>query len=122
LPPYHDMGLVGGVIQPLYSSITTTLMSPTDFLKRPTKWIEAIARFEATVSGGPDFAYALCSRRFRPGKQPIDLSSWQVAFNGAEPIRKENLERFAETFAPFGFQRKAIYPCYGLAEATLIVT
>ncbi|HEX3760995.1 MAG TPA: beta-ketoacyl synthase N-terminal-like domain-containing protein [Kofleriaceae bacterium] len=122
LPPYHDMGLIGGVLQPLYVGGEMTLMSPLDFLKRPIRWIESISRFRVTTSGGPDFSYALCARRFRPGATPIDLSSWRVAFNGAEPIRPDTLDRFCDTFGPHGFSRTAFYPCYGLAEATLIVT
>ncbi len=122
LPPYHDMGLIGGVIQPLYTGGEVTLMSPVDFLMRPSRWIEGISRFRVTTTGGPDFGYALCARRFRPGSEHIDLSSWRLAFNGAEPIRRETLDRFCETFGPYGFERRAFYPCYGLAEATLIVT
>ncbi len=122
LPPYHDMGLVGGIIQPLYVGFSSTLMSPIDFLKRPTKWIEAVSQFRGTISGGPDFAYALCARRFQPGEHEIDLSCWDIAFNGAEPIRADTLARFTQTFAPHGFSRRAFYPCYGLAEATLMVT
>jgi acyl transferase domain-containing protein/acyl-CoA synthetase (AMP-forming)/AMP-acid ligase II/acyl carrier protein len=122
LPPYHDMGLIGGILQPLHVGFEVTLMSPLDFLKRPIRWIEAISRFRVTTTGGPDFAYALCTRRFRPGATAIDLSSWRVAFNGAEPIRPDTLDRFCETFGPHGFARTAFYPCYGLAEATLIVT
>jgi amino acid adenylation domain-containing protein len=122
LPPYHDMGLIGGVIQPLYTGGEVTLMSPVDFLMRPSRWIEGISRFRVTTTGGPDFGYALCARRFRPGTERIDLSSWRVAFNGAEQIRRETLDRFCETFGPHGFERRAFYPCYGLAEATLIVT
>jgi acyl transferase domain-containing protein/acyl-CoA synthetase (AMP-forming)/AMP-acid ligase II/acyl carrier protein len=122
LPPYHDMGLIGGVLQPLYVGGEITLMSPLDFLKRPIRWIESVSRFRVTTTGGPDFSYALCARRFRPGATPIDLSSWRVAFNGAEPIRPDTLDRFCETFGPHGFSRTAFYPCYGLAEATLIVT
>ncbi len=122
LPPYHDMGLIGGILQPLYVGFEVTLMSPLDFLKRPIRWIEAISRFRVTTAGGPDFGYALCTRRFRPGATAIDLSSWRVAFNGAEPIRPDTLDRFCETFGPHGFARTAFYPCYGLAEATLIVT
>ena len=122
LPPYHDMGLIGGIIQPLYVGGEVTLMSPVDFLKRPTRWIEGISRFRVTSSGGPDFGYALCARHFRPGAEGVDLSSWQIAFTGAEPIRCETLDRFCETFGPHGFERRAFYPCYGLAEATLLVT
>jgi len=87
VPPYHDMGLIGGILQPLHVGFEVTLMSPLDFLKRPIRWIEAISRFRVTTTGGPDFAYALCTRRFRPGATAIDLSSWRVAFNGSADSR-----------------------------------
>jgi len=123
LPPYHDMGLIGGIIQPLYAGFPVTLMSPVDFLQRPLRWLQAISRYRATTSGGPNFAYDLCVRKITPEQRAtLDLSSWTVAFNGAEPIRPETLERFAEAFAPCGFRAEAFYPCYGLAEATLIVS
>ncbi|GIF62815.1 hypothetical protein Ais01nite_08500 [Asanoa ishikariensis] len=123
LPPYHDMGLIGGLLQPLYGGFPVTLMSPLHFLEQPMRWLRAIARHGATASGGPNFAYDLCARRCGPDEAAqLDLSSWQVAFNGAEPIRPETLERFAATFAPAGFRAEAFLPCYGLAEATLIVS
>ncbi|MEV4534044.1 condensation domain-containing protein [Asanoa sp. NPDC049518] len=123
LPPYHDMGLIGGLLQPLYGGFPVTLMSPLHFLEQPMRWLRAIARHGATASGGPNFAYDLCARRCGPDEaERLDLSTWQVAFNGAEPIRPETLERFAATFAPSGFRADAFLPCYGLAEATLIVT
>ncbi len=123
LPLYHDMGLIGNVLQPLYSGATCVLMAPVAFLQQPARWLRAIHRYRATTSGGPSFAYELCARRVSAAEREIlDLSSWQVAFNGAEPVRAETLERFAETFAPCGFRREAFYPCYGLAEATLFVS
>jgi acyl-CoA synthetase (AMP-forming)/AMP-acid ligase II len=123
LPPYHDMGLIGGVLQPLYGGFPVTLMSPLVFLQNPLRWLRAISRYRATTSGGPNFAYDLCVRKITPEQlTTLDLSSWEVAFNGAEPIRHETLERFAATFEPCGFRRQAFYPCYGLAEATLIVS
>ena len=123
LPPYHDMGLIGGILQPLYGGFPVTLMSPIDFLKRPVRWLQAISRYQATISGGPNFAYDLCARKITPEERArLDLSRWEIAFNGAEPVRRETLERFAETFAECGFRREAFYPCYGLAEATLIVS
>jgi len=122
LPPYHDMGLIGGVLQPLYGGFPVTLMSPLAFLQRPLRWLQAISRYKATTSGGPNFAYDLCVRKITPEKRAtLDLSSWEVAFNGAEPVRAETLDRFAAAFEPGGFRREAFYPCYGLAEATLIV-
>ncbi|HEX6288267.1 MAG TPA: AMP-binding protein, partial [Herpetosiphonaceae bacterium] len=123
LPPYHDMGLIGGILQPLYAGFPVTLMSPLAFLQRPLRWLEAISDFKATTSGGPNFAYDLCVRKITPEQRAtLDLSSWRVAFNGAEPVRAETLDRFAATFAECGFRREAFYPCYGLAEATLIVS
>jgi amino acid adenylation domain-containing protein len=123
LPLYHDMGLIGNVLQPIHAGARCVLMSPTVFLQRPRRWLEAISRYRGTTSGGPNFAYELCLRKIPPEqREGLDLSSWRVAFNGAEPVRAETLERFAEAFASCGFRREAFYPCYGLAEATLFVT
>jgi amino acid adenylation domain-containing protein len=123
LPPYHDMGLIGGILQPLYRAFPVALMSPLTFLKQPRRWLEAVSRFGATVSGGPNFAYDLCVRKMTPQERAqLDLSRWKVAFSGAEPVRTETLERFLEAFGPQGFRREAIYPCYGLAEGTLIAS
>ncbi|HEX5715361.1 MAG TPA: amino acid adenylation domain-containing protein, partial [Thermoanaerobaculia bacterium] len=120
LPLYHDMGLIGNVLQPLYVGAPCILMSPIAFLQQPLRWLAAISRYRATTSGGPNFAYELCVRKITEERRAgLDLSSWRVAFNGAEPVRAETLDRFAETFAPCGFHREAFYPCYGLAEATL---
>jgi amino acid adenylation domain-containing protein len=122
LPPYHDMGLIGGILQPLYGAFPVTLMSPVSFLQRPLRWLEAISEYGGTTSGGPNFAYELCVRKTTPEQRAaLDLSSWTVAFTGAEPIRPATLARFAAAFAPAGFRPEAFYPCYGLAEATLIV-
>jgi amino acid adenylation domain-containing protein/non-ribosomal peptide synthase protein (TIGR01720 family) len=123
LPLYHDMGLIGNVLQPLFCGGACVLMSPMAFLQRPSRWLQAISRYRGTTSGGPDFAYGLCIRKVAPAeREGLDLSSWTVAFNGAEPVRAHTLERFAATFAGCGFRRAALYPCYGLAEATLLVT
>ncbi len=123
LPPYHDMGLIGGIIQPLYGGLPVTLMSPVDFLQKPYRWLQAISRYQATTSGGPNFAYDLCVRKVTPEQmEGVDLSSWEVAFTGAEPIRATTLEQFATTFAPYGFRKEAFYPCYGMAETTLLIT
>lgn len=123
LPPYHDMGLIGGVLQPIYSDFPVVLMSPVSFLQKPIRWLQAISRYQATTSGGPDFAYDLISRKVTPEQlENIDLSSWEVAFTGAEPVRHQTLADFANTFACCGFQSKAFYPCYGMAETTLIVS
>jgi amino acid adenylation domain-containing protein/non-ribosomal peptide synthase protein (TIGR01720 family) len=123
LPHFHDMGLLDGIIQPLYGGFTGILMSPASFLQRPLSWLKAISRHRVTHSGGPNFAYDLCVRRTSEEQRAdLDLSSWRVAYNGAEPVRKETLERFAETFAPCGFRWTSYYPAYGLAEATLKVS
>jgi acyl-CoA synthetase (AMP-forming)/AMP-acid ligase II len=122
LPPYHDMGLIGGVLQPLYGGFPVALMSPMDFLQQPISWLKAISKFRGTTSGGPNFAYDLCVNKITPAQlQTLDLSSWEVAFNGAEPISSETIAKFAAKFAPCGFRRSTFYPCYGMAEATLIV-
>lgn len=123
LPPYHDMGLIGGVLQPLYGGFPVTLMSPLMFLQSPIRWLQAISRYRATTSGGPNFAFDLCVRKISPqARETLDLSTWEVAFNGAEPICAETLEQFTRTFRPCGFRPEAFYPCYGMAEATLIVS
>ncbi|MDJ0574663.1 MAG: fatty acyl-AMP ligase [Xenococcaceae cyanobacterium MO_234.B1] len=123
LPPYHDMGLIGGILQPLYGNFPVVLMSPLMFLQNPLRWLKAISRYRGTTSGGPNFAYDLCLRKFKPEQNlDLDLSSWDLAFNGAEPINYQTLEKFAATFAPYGFSTEAFYPCYGMAEATLIVS
>jgi len=123
LPPYHDMGLIGGILQPFYAGFPVTLMPPVAFLQRPLRWLQAISRTRGTSSGGPPFAYDLCARKITPEQRAtLDLSSWSMAVIGAEPVRYEILERFAATFAPCGFHREAFYPCYGLAEATLFAS
>jgi acyl-CoA synthetase (AMP-forming)/AMP-acid ligase II len=98
-------------------------MSPVAFLQRPLRWLQAISRYKATTSGGPNFAYELCvSKISNEQRETLDLSSWDVAFNGAEPVRAETLERFATAFEPYGFRREAFYPCYGMAETTRLVS
>jgi 8-amino-7-oxononanoate synthase len=122
LPLYHDMGLIGGIIEPLYASTYCTLMSPAHFLQQPLRWLQMISSTGATISGGPNFAYDLCVDRVTDEQAAqLDLSRWSLAFNGAEPIRAETLRRFTEKFAVSGFRREAFYPCYGLAESTLLV-
>lgn len=123
LPSYHDMGLIGGILQPVYCGRPNVLMSPLSFLTKPLRWLSAISRYRGTTSGGPNFAYDLCVRQIKDEQlEGIDLSSWKVAFNGAEPVQAETLDRFTEKFEPFGFRYEAFYPCFGLAEGTLIVT
>jgi len=123
LPLYHDMGLIGNVLQPLYLGTHSVLISPLSFLQNPYRWLEAITRYGARTSGGPNFAYDLCVRKITPEqKAELDLSGWRIAFNGAEPVRAETLQRFSDAFAGCGFRPETFYPCYGLAEATLIVS
>jgi acyl-CoA synthetase (AMP-forming)/AMP-acid ligase II len=123
LPPYHDMGLIGGILQPVYSGALATLMPHMMFLQRPIRWLQAISRFQTTINGGPNFAYDLCIRKIKPEqREQLDLSHWEVAFNGAEPVYHKTLDQFADYFAPCGFRREAFLPCYGLAESTLMVT
>jgi natural product biosynthesis luciferase-like monooxygenase protein/FkbM family methyltransferase len=122
LPLHHDMGLIGNVLQPMYTGAACVLMPPLAFLQRPVRWLAAISRVRATTSGGPNFAYDLCVRKIKKADiETLDLSSWEVAFNGAEPIRAESLHNFASTFECVGFRRKAFVACYGLAESTLLV-
>ena len=123
LPAFHDMGLANGIIQPVYKGRPCFMMSPQSFLQRPVRWLQAISHYKATVSGGPNFAYEQCIRKITPQqREGLDLSSWDVAYNGAEPIRSDTLERFAATFASCGFRPGVFHPCYGLAEATLLVS
>jgi acyl-CoA synthetase (AMP-forming)/AMP-acid ligase II len=123
LPLFHDMGLIGGVVQPLYGSFPVTLMSPVALVQKPFRWLEAISEYQATTSGGPNFAYDLVCRTATPEKlEQLDLSSWDVAFSGAEPVRWDTLKRFAEIFGPCGFKPEAFYPCYGMAETTLFIS
>jgi amino acid adenylation domain-containing protein len=123
LPLYHDMGLIGGLLQPIHRGIPAILMTPNFFIEKPARWLEIISRYRATVSGAPNFAFQLCVDRARSSQLlDVDLSSWRVAFSGAEPVRKETMQAFIESFSPVGFSAGTIYPCYGLAEATLFVT
>ncbi|MCX5094894.1 fatty acyl-AMP ligase [Streptomyces sp. NBC_00365] len=123
LPVYHDMGLIGPVLNTVHLGVTATLFSPLHFLQRPSRWLTALSHYRPHTSGGPNFAYELCLKHATPELlDGLDLSRWKVAFNGAEPVRAATLRRFTETFGPAGFRREALYPCYGLAEATLIVS
>ncbi len=123
LPMFHDMGLIGNVIQPLYIGAPSILMSPLAFVQEPIRWLRAITKYEARTSGAPNFAYDLCVAKTAPeDREGLDLSSWTLAFNGSEPVRQDTLDRFVAAFEPFGFRRETFYPCYGLAEATLLVS
>ncbi|MDU9393633.1 non-ribosomal peptide synthase/polyketide synthase [Pseudomonas sp. zfem002] len=122
LPLYHDMGLIGGLLQPIFSGVPCVLMSPAYFLTRPLRWLEAISDYKGTISGGPDFAYQLCAARVSDSALArLDLSGWRVAYSGSEPIRLDSLESFAEKFAGCGFDSSRFFASYGLAEATLFV-
>jgi 8-amino-7-oxononanoate synthase/acyl carrier protein len=123
LPTYHDMGLVGGILMPMFLGCTNVLMSPMTFLQRPARWLRAVSKYGVTVTGGPNFSYQLCVDKIdERDMEGVDLSSLEIAFNGAEPIRPKTLEAFATKFAPYGFRSSASLPCYGMAETTLIVT
>lgn len=123
LPTYHDMGLVGGILVPLYVGRPSILMSPMAFLQSPVRWLKAIDKYQVQTSGGPNFAYDVCTKNVADEDLAgLDLSSWQVAFNGAEPVRASTLEGFYQRFSRCGFRREAFYPCYGMAESTLMIT
>jgi acyl-CoA synthetase (AMP-forming)/AMP-acid ligase II len=123
IPLYHDMGLIANVLQSLYVGSLCVLLAPMTFMQRPLSWLRAIHRYRAEVAGAPNFAFDLCVQRFRADQmRDVDLSSWKVAFNGAEPVRADTIERFAATFAPYGFDRRAMNPQYGMAEATVMVS
>ena len=120
LPLYHDMGLIGAWLGSLYYAYPLILMSPLAFLARPARWLWAIHRHRGTLSAGPNFAYELCARRLEDRDlEGLDLSSWRVAFNGAEPVSAATLARFTERFSQYGFRPEAMAPVYGLAEAAL---
>lgn len=122
LPHYHDMGLIGGILQPLFVGFPVTLFSPISFVQRPLRWLQAIHTYQATTSGGPNFAYDLCVAKADAAKElHLDLSRWSVAFNGAEPVKADTLDAFSQAFSATGFRRSAFVACYGLAEASLLV-
>ncbi len=123
LPLYHDMGLIGGLLQPIHRGAPLVLMTPRFFLERPSRWLEAVSRHRATVTGGPDFSYRLCIERIKEAQVgALDLSRWRIAYTGAEPVRHDTLAEFGAYFSPAGFDEAAFRPCYGLAEATLFIT
>lgn len=123
LPTYHDMGLVGGILMPMFLGCTNVLMSPMTFLQRPVRWLRAITKYGVTVTGGPNFSYQLCVDKIADHEmEGLNLSTLDIAFNGAEPIRPNTLEAFRKKFEPYGFRSSASLPCYGMAETTLIVT
>ncbi|NEO62343.1 MAG: fatty acyl-AMP ligase [Moorea sp. SIO4G2] len=122
MPYFHDYGLIDGLIQPIYSGITCYVMSPLTFVRRPTCWLEVISKYKVTHSQSPNFGYDYCVRQVTSEQiTNLDLRSWKTASNGAEPIRKDTIEKFIKTFEPCGFRATAFFPAYGLAEATLLV-
>ncbi|MBU6536492.1 fatty acyl-AMP ligase [Streptomyces mayonensis] len=123
LPFYHDMGLIGHVLQPLWLGTVSVLMSPVSFLRKPARWLEMISEYGVNGTGGPNFGYDLCVRRVTDAQlEGLDLSAWRIACNGAEPVRAETLKAFTERFGPHGFRAQTMFPCYGMAETTLLVT
>jgi len=123
LPMFHDMGLIGNLLQPFYLGARCILMSPSAFIMNPIRWLEAISKYKATISGGPNFAYDLCIRRTTERQRAnLDLSRWTIAFNGSEPVRAESIQQFTNTFKQYGFKQSAMYPCYGMAESTLFIS
>lgn len=123
LPNFHDMGLIEGLLQPIYSAIPGVIMPPTAFLQKPIRWLQTISNYRATHSGAPNFAYDLCAQKVtEEQKRSLDLSCWVNAYCGAEPIRQATLQQFVTAFEPCGFQNHYLYPCYGMAEATLMIS
>ncbi|MEK6223166.1 MAG: AMP-binding protein, partial [Chloroflexota bacterium] len=123
LPSYHDMGLIGGILEPMFINGHSVIMPPVAFIQRPYRWLKAMTKYKITTSGGPNFAYQLCVDKITPEqRETLDLSHWTLAFMGAEPTRRETMEAFENTFVPHGFNPKAFYSCYGMAETTLIIS
>lgn len=123
LPLHHDMGLVGNVLQPIYLGISCYLMPPIAFIQKPIRWLKMISKYQATTSGGPNFAYHLCNKRItQQQKSGLNLSCWQVAFNGAEPVKASTIETFYKEFSPYGLKEESLFPVYGMAEATLLAS
>lgn len=123
LPFFHDMGLICSIMHPVFIGGTGVLMSPTDFLQNPQKWLQLISTYSASISGAPNFAYDYCVSRISEGDlKDLDLSHWNVAYNGSEMIRPLTMQRFYDRFASHGFKKSAIFYCYGMAETTLYVS
>ncbi len=124
LPLFHDMGLIGNILQPLFVGFPCIFMPPMAFLQKPIRWLRAISKYKATTSGGPNFAYDLCIKKVKLTEELLDLNldSWELAFNGSEPVMATTLEQFSQKFSNYGFKHSAFYPCYGMAESTLFIT
>ncbi len=122
-PFFHDMGLVGTVVTTIFTGAICYLMAPAAFLRKPIRWLKALSRYRGTSATGPNFAFELCvTQTTAEQREGLDLSSWKTAWNGAEPIRADTLDRFCEVYEPFGFDRRTHFPCYGMAETTLCAT
>jgi acyl-CoA synthetase (AMP-forming)/AMP-acid ligase II/acyl carrier protein len=123
LPFHHDMGLIGNILHTIHIGCTCIILSPYHFMQSPIKWLQGITQYKVTHSGGPNFAYDLCVDKIQEEQlSRLDLSSWQVAYNGSEPVRAKTISRFTDHFSSVGFKKQSFYPCYGLAEATLLVS
>lgn len=123
LPVYHDMGLIGNVLQACYNGLRHVIVSPLEFISDPLYWLELISTYRATISGAPNFAYELCVRRYDKQRcEKLDLGSWKRAYSGAEPVRGETIDKFARLFEAHGFSKRHFLPCYGLAENTLMAS
>lgn len=123
LPFFHDMGLICSIMHPVFIGGSVVLMSPNDFLQNPHKWLQLISSYSAAISGAPNFAYDYCATRIKDEQlEGVDLSRWRVAYNGSEMIRPVTMKRFCDRFAPYGFQKRALFYCYGMAETTLYVS
>lgn len=123
LPGFHDMGLIGALLQPLYCGGSNTIIPPGVFLMRPQSWLKAISKFRATTSGGPNFSFDYCVDRIKDEDiEGLDLTSVNPFYSGAEPVREKTLENFAERFKGTGLKKSQFYPCYGMAESVLIIT
>ncbi len=123
LPVFHDMGFFGKVLLPIYLGVPAVLMAPAAFVQKPIRWLQAITKYRGTHCAAPDFAYDLCARKISDeARAQLDLSSWRVAFNGAEPVRAESVARFSRAFAACGFHAHTMRPVYGMAEATLFIS
>jgi acyl-CoA synthetase (AMP-forming)/AMP-acid ligase II len=123
LPLLHDMGLIGSVVHVIHQRLHCVHLSPQSMIRKPRRWLEAVSHYRAVISGGPDFAWRLLADRLTPADLAgLDLSSWRVAYSGAEPVRATTLDRVSALLAPTGFRGESFLPCYGLAEATLFVS
>lgn len=123
LPQFHDMGLFGAILEPIFCGVHTVFVPPLEFIQKPVKWLKAMSQYKASISGAPSFGYDLCVEKIRQEDcEGLDLSNWKVAYCGSEMVRPDMLRDFGQKFAPYGFNLKAFYPCYGMAEASLMIS